>query len=237
MKKIYAIFLTATVLFINGCQGNMVDVESKESQGYTLEEETDGRIETSRVSVSEKEADVPIEEPGIYALLQVSAGGESLEDIIIKLFPEEAPNTVANFKGLATGRKEYRDPQTGQWVREKFYDGLAFHRIIPDFMIQGGDPLGTGKGGPGYQFDCEISPELSFDRPGRLAMANAGPDTNGSQFFITVAPTPWLDGNHTIFGQVVEGMDTVVKISQMPTGSGDRPVEPVIMERVQIIEK
>jgi len=161
-------------------------------------------------------------------------------DISITLFPDHAPKTVRNFVGLAEGTKEWKDPQTGQTRTDPFYDGVSFHRIIPNFMIQGGDPLGTGTGGPGYVFDDEISPALSFDRPYLLAMANAGKQrgrgTNGSQFFITVAPTTWLTGKHTIFGEVSDqnGRDVVDAIAAVRTGAGDRPVEPVTIERVTV---
>jgi len=161
-------------------------------------------------------------------------------DISITLFPDHAPKTVRNFVGLAEGTQEWKDPSTGQARTEPFYDGVTFHRIIPNFMIQGGDPLGTGTGGPGYTFDDEISPALSFDRPYLLAMANAGKrggrGTNGSQFFITVAPTTWLTGKHTIFGEVSDqnGRDVVDAIAAVQTGSGDRPVEPVTIERVTV---
>jgi len=136
-------------------------------------------------------------------------------DIRIKLFPETAPKTVSNFVGLATGKKEWVDPKTGQTVSGRpLYENLTFHRVIDDFMIQGGDPLGTGSGGPGYQFEDEVDNDLIFDRPGLLAMANSGPNTNGSQFFITHVATPWLNGKHTIFGEVIEGMDVVNSIVQ-----------------------
>ncbi len=151
-----------------------------------------------------------------------------------RLFEKEAPNTVANFIGLATGQKEWTDPQTGKKVKKPLYNGTVFHRVIPKFMIQGGDPLGNGTGGPGYEFADECRADLTFDRPGRLAMANRGPNTNGSQFFVTVAPTRWLDGKHTIFGQVISGQDVVDAISAVPRGPLDRPVEPVILERVII---
>ena len=155
-------------------------------------------------------------------------------DIAINLFPDHAPATVENFTGLAEGTKEYRDDagRTG----ERFYDGLGFHRVIDGFMIQGGCPLGTGTGGPGYKFKDEFHPELSFDRPYLLAMANAGPGTNGSQFFITVGPTPHLNRRHTIFGEVADqaGRDVVDAIATTPTASGDRPVEPVFIETVEI---
>jgi len=161
-------------------------------------------------------------------------------DISITLFPDHAPKTVRNFVGLAEGTQEWKDPSTGQARTEPFFDGVTFHRIIPNFMIQGGDPLGTGTGGPGYTFDDEISPALSFDRPYLLAMANAGKrggrGTNGSQFFITVAPTTWLTGKHTIFGEVSDqnGRDVVDAIAAVQTGAGDRPVEPVTIERVTV---
>src|SRR6187399_1944215 len=134
----------------------------------------------------------------------------------IQLFENEAPNTVANFVGLAEGTKEFTDPKTGQKVKRPFYNGLIFHRVIPDFMIQGGDPEGTGRGGPGYKFADEFHPSLKHTKAGFLSMANAGPNTNGSQFFVTVAATPWLDNRHSIFGEVTEGYDVVEKISKVP---------------------
>jgi peptidyl-prolyl cis-trans isomerase A (cyclophilin A) len=152
----------------------------------------------------------------------------------IRLFPDHAPKTVRNFVELAEGSREWTDPKTRQPVQDRFYDGTIFHRVIPRFMIQGGDPLGTGTGGPGYQFADEFHPDLSFDRPYLLAMANAGPGTNGSQFFITVAPTPHLNNKHTIFGEVIDGSDVVDRISQVQTGRNDRPVQDVVIEAVEI---
>ncbi|RMG55710.1 MAG: peptidylprolyl isomerase [Acidobacteria bacterium] len=165
----------------------------------------------------------------MYAVLETSLGRIKFE-----LFPDKAPKTVENFVGLAEGTKSWTDPRTGQKVKRRFYDGLTFHRVIPHFMIQGGDPLGNGTGGPGYQFEDEFDPELKFDRPGRVAMANSGPNTNGSQFFITVAPTPWLDHRHTIFGQVVEGQEVVEKIANVPRDARDKPLQPVVIKRVTI---
>jgi peptidyl-prolyl cis-trans isomerase A (cyclophilin A) len=165
----------------------------------------------------------------LTATLETSQGR-----VILRLFPDHAPKTVRNFVELAEGGKQWRHPATGQTSSNKLYDGTIFHRVIPNFMIQGGDPLGTGTGGPGYQFADEIHPDLQFSRPYVLAMANAGPGTNGSQFFITTGPTPWLNGKHTIFGEVIEGADVVDKMSHVKTGSQDRPVEDIVIESVTI---
>lgn len=157
-------------------------------------------------------------------------------DIVIELFENHAPVTVGNFVGLAEGTKEWLNPATQQVSTERFYDGLIFHRIIPDFMIQGGDPLGSGRGGPGFEFGDEFHPELQFDRPYLLAMANAGPGTNGSQFFITVTPTAWLNRKHTIFGEVKDAASQKVvdEIAGTKTDRFDRPVEDVVIESVTI---
>ena len=145
----------------------------------------------------------------MYATFKTSMG-----DIVVKLLPEKAPKTVENFVGLAEGTREWTDPRTGQKQKRPLYDGTLFHRVIPQFMIQGGDPLGTGTGGPGYKFADEIGPDNKFSKAGLLAMANAGPNTNGSQFFITEVPTPHLDRGHTIFGEVVKGGDLVARIAK-----------------------
>jgi peptidyl-prolyl cis-trans isomerase A (cyclophilin A) len=161
----------------------------------------------------------------------------SLGQFTVRLMPDHAPKTVANFTELAQGEREWTDPRTGQKSTDRLYDGTVFHRVIADFMIQGGDPLGRGTGGPGYEFEDECPPGgPSFDRPGLLAMANAGPGTNGSQFFVTVVPTPWLTGKHTIFGEVTEGMDVVNQIAATPTDAQDRPREPVQVLRVDVTE-
>ena len=150
-----------------------------------------------------------------------------------KLFADECPVTVGNFVGLATGQIPWVNPK-GETVSEPLYNGTVFHRIIREFMIQGGDPEGTGMGGPGYKFGDEFVSELKHTGPGILSMANAGPNTNGSQFFITEIATPWLDGRHTVFGEVVEGLDNVMKIAGVETGRGDRPVNDVVLEKVTI---
>jgi peptidyl-prolyl cis-trans isomerase A (cyclophilin A) len=159
----------------------------------------------------------------------------SMGTFSVTLTPDHAPTTVANFVDLATGKREWKDARDGQRKSEPLYDGTIFHRVIPDFMIQGGDPEGTGMGGPGYRFEDECPPGgPGFDKPGLLAMANAGPNTNGSQFFVTVKPTPWLTGKHTIFGEVTEGMDVVDAIAIAPTGAQDRPAPDIVLEKVEI---
>lgn len=155
----------------------------------------------------------------------------------VRLISDHAPVTVQNFIDLATGNREWKDPRDGKSKTDRLYDGTVFHRVIPDFMIQAGDPEGSGRGGPGYTFRDECPPNgPKFDRAGLLAMANAGPNTNGSQFFVTVVPTPWLNGKHTIFGEVTEGMDVVQAIATAPTASQDRPKTDVVIEKVEIEE-
>ncbi len=165
----------------------------------------------------------------VYATLKTSMG-----DIVIQLFEEKAPKTVANFVELASGTKEWTDPKTGAKVKRPLYNGTVFHRVIPGFMIQGGDPLGNGTGGPGYRFEDEINPDLKHAKPGIVSMANAGPNTNGSQFFITEKATPWLDGKHTVFGEVVKGQNVVDAIANVARDFRDRPIKEVVLKEVII---
>ncbi|HEV2713717.1 MAG TPA: peptidylprolyl isomerase [Terriglobales bacterium] len=169
-------------------------------------------------------------QPGTYAIFNTSEG-----TVVCRLFEKEAPKTVANFVELAEGKHDWTHPVSGKKSKDRLYDGTIFHRVIPNFMIQGGDPAGTGFGGPGYQFEDETngSPH-KFDKPGKLAMANAGPNTNGSQFFITLAPTEWLTGKHTIFGEVVEGYEVAEKIVSAPRNKQDKPAKDVVVQKVVI---
>jgi peptidyl-prolyl cis-trans isomerase A (cyclophilin A) len=166
---------------------------------------------------------------GYYAAIVTDFG-----TIVFELYEKQAPKTVKNFVDLALGKKEWIDPKTGKKVKKPFYDGLIFHRVIPNFMAQTGCPKGDGTGGPGYEFEDEFSDDLLFDRPGRVAMANRGPNTNGSQIFITVVPTPWLNKKHTIFGQVVRGLDVVEKIVSVPRDYRDKPLSPIYIRKVLV---
>ncbi|MEO7191196.1 MAG: peptidylprolyl isomerase [Vicinamibacterales bacterium] len=165
----------------------------------------------------------------VYAHFDTTLGPFTAE-----LFEQQTPKTVANFVGLAEGTKEWKHPKTSEKHTKPFYDGIVFHRVIAGFMIQGGDPLGQGYGGPGYQFEDEFHQELRHDRAGILSMANAGPNTNGSQFFITLGPTPHLDRKHTVFGAVTQGLDVVEKIGKVKTDRNDRPEPPVVINSVKI---
>ena len=155
-------------------------------------------------------------------------------EVVIQLYEEKTPKTVANFVGLAAGTKEWTDPKTRESVKRPLYNGTIFHRVIPGFMIQGGDPLGNGTGGPGYRFEDEFHPDLKHSKAGILSMANAGPNTNGSQFFITQKATPWLDGKHTVFGEVVKGQNVVDAIANVPRDFRDRPIKDVVIQEVVI---
>lgn len=168
---------------------------------------------------------------GLYAVFETTLGR-----MVCRLFPEKAPVTVQNFVELAQGTKKWRNEAEDKWEQRPYYNGLTFHRVIPKFMIQGGDYRGTGSGGVGYTFEDEFAPDLLFDKPGRLAMANRGPGTNGAQFFITVEPTPWLDHKHSIFGEVAEGQDVANAIANSPRDVRDKPLKPVIVRRVEIVD-
>jgi peptidyl-prolyl cis-trans isomerase A (cyclophilin A) len=183
--------------------------------------DADGRVFTPRFDVSGMS--------DLTATLHTSKG-----DITVELYDERAPNTVENFVGLATGEQAWEDPETGETRTDPLYEDVIFHRVIDDFMIQGGDPTGTGRGGPGYTFDDEFHPELRHDSAGVLSMANSGPNTNGSQFFITLDAQPHLDDRHAVFGKVVDGMDVVEEIGSVPTGRNDKPREDVVLESVDV---
>jgi len=167
--------------------------------------------------------------PGTYAQFVTSEG-----NFTVRLFDQEAPKTVENFVGLAEGTKQWTDPRSSQKVTKPYYDGVIFHRVIDGFMIQSGDPLGQGIGGPGYNFNDEFHPKLRHSKAGILSMANRGPNTNGGQFFITLGPTPHLDDRHSVFGEVTEGMDVVRKIGSTQTGAQDRPVKPIVIQTIKI---
>jgi peptidyl-prolyl cis-trans isomerase A (cyclophilin A) len=167
--------------------------------------------------------------PGVYAHITTNHGA-----MIARLFDADAPKTVANFVGLAEGKKAWRNPRTNTMVRRPYYNNLTFHRIIPGFMIQGGDPEGTGMGGPGFEFADEFNPKLRHSKAGILSMANKGPNTNGGQFFITLVPTPHLNDRHSVFGELVEGTDTLMAIGKVPTGVQNKPVKPVIIKSIRI---
>ena len=167
--------------------------------------------------------------PGVYAQFITSEG-----NFTVRLFDQEAPKTVENFVGLAEGTKQWMDPRTNQKVTQPYYDGVIFHRVIDGFMVQSGDPLGQGIGGPGYTFNDEFHPKLRHNKAGILSMANRGPNTNGGQFFITLGATPHLDDRHSVFGEVTEGMDVVRKIGSTATGAQDRPVKPIVIQTIKI---
>lgn len=223
---------------IIGCGSEVSNHQTKTSTASHDSSEADSAMPATGTPTTG--AEQPAKQPATPAMSnnqmteQYAVITTNLGTIKLRLFADKAPKTVANFIGLAEGTKEWRDPQTNRLVKRPYYDGLIFHRVIPGFMIQGGCPLGTGTGDPGYEFEDEFSPDLKFTKPGLLAMANRGPNTNGSQFFITVAPTRHLDNRHTIFGEVVEGMEVVNKIANVTRDSRDRPITPVTMQKVTI---
>lgn len=215
-------------LQLNSQRGELARAERRAREAEARAQKLEQEISSARVEAVR--ADLGLK-PGekLYATFKTSMG-----DLVTELYVDQAPLTVQNFVQLAEGKKEWTDPVTREKTTRPLYDGTKFHRVIPDFMIQGGDPLGTGIGGPGYRFGDEFHPELKHDRPGRLSMANAGPNTNGSQFFITEGPTPHLDRRHSIFGQVIDGQDLVAKIARVPKASGDRPKDDVVLKRLLI---
>jgi len=230
MKKIFSLIFLS--LLLAGCQKN-----SFESLNYqntkpanTMTQPTATVTAAATPSVTTTPAKLS---ENITAVFKTSMG-----DIEIQLFPKSAPLTVENFVGLAKGTKSWTDPKTGKSIADKsLYSGTIFHRVIKEFMIQGGDPMGTGMGGPGYRFADEFDPSLNFSEPYMLAMANSGPSTNGSQFFITVVPTTWLNNKHTIFGKVTKGKEVVDAIANTDTLPGDKPVKDVVLKSVEIVEK
>lgn len=235
MKIRLALFTLLTV-FLFGCKAAPIDEPTNQltTDTYDLNSAMQDSNQTNLPEQANDELLNVTADQTIYATIKTSKG-----DIKLELYPESAPTTVANFVGLAEGTKQWVDPVTGEIVTDTpYYNGVIFHRVIENFMIQSGDRLGTGTGGPGYKFEDEIDPALVFDGPGLLAMANAGPNTNGSQFFITHAETPWLNGKHTIFGKVVEGMDVVDVIATVevidPISQNNKPVEDVVIEEVVI---
>lgn len=203
------------------------DASAATTKAPSTEKKSDKKGKKDKATKAEKK------DQQMFAIFETTMG-----TFKVKLFNDKAPKTVENFVGLAEGTKDWTDPKTGKKMHNTpLYNGTKFHRVIPNFMIQGGDPLGNGTGDPGYRFADEFGPGLKHDKPGMLSMANAGPNTNGSQFFITVAATPWLDGKHAIFGEVVEGMDVVNKIVNVKTGPMDRPVEDVVIKSLKIERK
>lgn len=236
IKKVFWIYFCAFILaaFSFRADAKVTASDTTEtSQQENKAKETDTKKETKKNKAGKKdEAKASKKGKEMFALFETNRG-----NFKVKLLADKAPKTVENFVGLAEGTKEWTDPKTGQQVKKPFYDGLTFHRVIKDFMIQGGCPLGTGTGGPGYRFEDEFPAGApKHDKPGMLSMANAGPNTNGSQFFVTTVATPWLDGRHTVFGEVVEGMDVVHAIENTKTGPMDRPAEAVVINSVKIVK-
>ena len=217
---------TTFMLCLSACSENQQD-----QQNGTASQQTPDNNDSTKgeLNVSSEAAPIESDVKEVTATMETSQG-----TIKIRLFHKQAPKTVANFVGLAEGTKEFIDPKTGDKAKRPFYDGIIFHRVIPGFMIQGGDPAGNGTGGPGYQFEDEFDPQLKHSKAGILSMANAGPNTNGSQFFITDGATPHLDMRHSIFGEVTEGLDIVKKIANVARDAMDNPKEPVVIKKLTI---
>lgn len=230
IQKILWIYAVAFILVALGFRVQADDKAPAKTEAVKVEKKADAKAKKPAAKAEQKA--IKKEAKEMFAQFETNMG-----TFKVKLFADKAPKTVENFVGLAEGTKEWTDPKTGAKVKKPFYDGLIFHRVIDGFMLQGGDPLGKGTGGPGYQFEDEFDPSLRHSKPGILSMANAGPNTNGSQFFVTVAATPWLDNRHSVFGEVVEGMDVVNKIGKVKTGFQDRPVEDVVIKKLTIIRQ
>lgn len=228
VQKILWIYVAAFVLFALGFQADAKDGDTTKTE-VKAEAKTEAKKADKKTDKKDAQKANKKDNKDMFAQFETNLG-----NFKVKLFNDKAPKTVENFVGLAEGTKEWTDPKTNAKVKKPFYDGLKFHRVIDGFMIQGGCPIGNGTGGPGYTFADEFGPGLKHDKAGYLSMANAGPNTNGSQFFVTVAATPWLDGRHAIFGEVVEGMDVVMKISKAKTLPGDKPAEDIIIKKVTI---
>ncbi|MFA5858520.1 MAG: peptidylprolyl isomerase [Elusimicrobiota bacterium] len=229
MKKILGLMLATGLTFSVTCTAVKAETPATVTKQKSVTQKKAGGSKVNKNVIPE--AVVKIGKPGKYAVIQTSKG-----DIICELFPNTAPGTVEVISGLATGTREWYDLKTSTWVKRPFYDGLIFHRVIPEFMIQLGCPRGNGTGDPGFRFRDEFSPEVKFDQPGRLAMANSGPDTNGSQLFITEVPTPWLDGKHTILGQVVVGMDIVTAITRVERDQRDKPLKTITIKTFRVYD-
>lgn len=235
MRKLTIISLLISTVFLSGCINNKIPL-SNTNADLSLQSPTPTPTPTptpfNTMKKPEELLNLKVGQK-ILATLKTSLG-----DIKVELYPDKAPITVANFVGLSEGSQPWKDPKTGSLIENKsLYEGTIFHRVIDQFMIQGGDPLGQGIGGPGYQFVDEFSNDLKFDGPGYLAMANSGPGTNGSQFFITQVATTWLNGKHTILGKVLEGMSVVNKIAAVKKDASDKPLTPVTLNKVVIERK
>lgn len=233
IKKVFWIYLFAFLLAAFSFRADAAETkksadETKQSTETTKSAKAAKATDKTKAKATETKKGSPM-----FANFETTKG-----NFKVKFFTDKAPKTVETFAGLAEGTREWTDPKSGEKVKKPFYDGLTFHRVIKDFMIQGGCPLGTGTGGPGFRFEDEFPAGApKHTKPGILSMANAGPNTNGSQFFVTTVATPWLDGRHTVFGEVVEGMDVVHAIENSKTGPMDRPVEAVVIKHVQIVRE
>jgi peptidyl-prolyl cis-trans isomerase A (cyclophilin A) len=229
--KAFWIYVFAFLLMAFGFHAEAEDKQIETNTEAKAEPEAKAKPETKTNKKAEKKVDQKGKaEKKMIAVFETTKGTFKVE-----LFAKQTPKTVENFVGLAEGTKTWTDPKTNKKMENTpFYNGLVFHRIIKDFMIQGGCPLGTGTGGPGYRFEDEIVKDLKHTGPGILSMANAGPNTNGSQFFITTIATPWLDGKHTVFGKVIEGLPLVMEIGNVKTGPGDRPLEAISIKNIKI---